>query len=338
MRRRSFLGSLGSLALSAAPWSAAPFPDLRGRQTGPDYRSAFLAVGLSRHAPAFSVFTVDSLGRGHLGQNPALPVSGPMAGVELDGQAYKIHGRPVWGVAWSERTLTLRSDYAVGVEAPAFALTFDQKANHATLLGLMKPGERRMPLPCVLHLPDMGTVRITGARLPLEYDARRRDEAGVRAHRVPAGDGGATARRVPARSDVHLSEAAGHRERPALRRLPARLAQHLPGQSRACRCWPTTPPAIRARSRCSSIPTSPRHTPPLADGLTANDLVRMTLDRYLAGAKGYGQVGYADPELGRRPSCLDDALDDARHAAVVPHRRLQLRRRLGRPGLGAGQL
>ena len=34
------------------------------------------------------------------------------------------------------------------------------------------------------------------------------------------------------------------------------------------------------------------HTPPLADGLTANDLIRMTLDRYLAGAKGYGQVGY----------------------------------------------
>ena len=35
-----------------------------------------------------------------------------------------------------------------------------------------------------------------------------------------------------------------------------------------------------------------RHTPPLADGLTCLDLVRMTLDRYLAGAKGYGQVGY----------------------------------------------
>jgi hypothetical protein len=33
--------------------------------------------------------------------------------------------------------------------------------------------------------------------------------------------------------------------------------------------------------------------PPLADGLTCLDLVRMTLDRYLAGATGYGQVGYA---------------------------------------------
>jgi hypothetical protein len=33
--------------------------------------------------------------------------------------------------------------------------------------------------------------------------------------------------------------------------------------------------------------------PPLAPGLTALDLVRMTVDRYLAGAKGYGLVGYA---------------------------------------------
>ena len=36
-----------------------------------------------------------------------------------------------------------------------------------------------------------------------------------------------------------------------------------------------------------------RNAPPLADGLTCLDLVRMTLDRYLSGVKGYGQVGYA---------------------------------------------
>jgi hypothetical protein len=36
-----------------------------------------------------------------------------------------------------------------------------------------------------------------------------------------------------------------------------------------------------------------RHAPPLAEGLTCLDLVRMTLDRYLAGQLGYGQKGYA---------------------------------------------
>ena len=51
-----------------------------------------------------------------------------------------------------------------------------------------------------------------------------------------------------------------------------------------------------------------RHTPPLAEGLTCLDLIRMTLDRYLAGAKGYGQVGYA---------AMADAVDFARLAAVA---------------------
>ena len=72
--------------------------------------------------------------------------------------------------------MVLRSDAIEGVEAPPFTLTLDQKANHATLLGLMKPGERQMSLPCVLHLPGMGSLRITCAapRASLDYDARRR--------------------------------------------------------------------------------------------------------------------------------------------------------------------
>ena len=34
------------------------------------------------------------------------------------------------------------------------------------------------------------------------------------------------------------------------------------------------------------------HTPPLAPGLTALDMIRQTLDRYLGGMKGYGMQGY----------------------------------------------
>jgi hypothetical protein len=36
------------------------------------------------------------------------------------------------------------------------------------------------------------------------------------------------------------------------------------------------------------------YTPPLADGLKAIDLVKMTLDRYIGGMKAYGLVGYTD--------------------------------------------
>jgi hypothetical protein len=81
-----------------------------------------------------------------------------------------------WRLICQEKGFVLRSHFVGGTNATPLVLEFDQKANHATLLGLIAPGERRMALPCVLHLPDMGSVRITSATpgLKLDYDARRR--------------------------------------------------------------------------------------------------------------------------------------------------------------------
>ena len=45
-----------------------------------------------------------------------------------------------------------------------------------------------------------------------------------------------------------------------------------------------------------------RHTPPLAENLTALDLIRQSLDRYLAGLPGYGLPGYVGFDLGGKPS------------------------------------
>ncbi|HEX5791233.1 MAG TPA: hypothetical protein VFY13_08760, partial [Luteolibacter sp.] len=127
-----------------------------------EFRSNFLSLALSDKAPAFTEFSVDSLGQGKLANNPVLKEDKVIAGLQLDGQAYKLNGQPVWNVAWSERELTLKSDFAKGVEAPPFQLAFKQKLNHATLLGMMEPEGQIMKLPCVLHLPDMGTLRIMG--------------------------------------------------------------------------------------------------------------------------------------------------------------------------------
>jgi hypothetical protein len=247
--------------------------------------SKYLAIGLSRHTPAFSVFAVDSLGQGKLNQNPVLAETNVVAGLELDGQTYKLNGKPVWRVTCGERTLTLRSDYVP--DAPPFTLTFNQKLNHATLLGLMKPGERQMSLPCVLHLPDMGTLRIAGGG-KLDYDARRR----VRPPFVRVAFPSATAkqRRVEYRLDVvAIHPKIGNDPRyDGFRRDWLNIFQ-------------VNPRVQMLANNSSSDPCSftifeysdlAMHTPPLADGLTANDLIRMTLDRYLAGAKGYGQPGF----------------------------------------------
>ena len=263
---------------------------------GPDLRSNSLAVGLSRNAPAFDFFAVDSLGQGKLGQNPALPDARTVAGLTLDGQTYKLNGKPVWRVAWSGRALTLRSDLIAGVEAPPFVLTFDQKANHATLLGAMKPGERQMNLPCVLHLPDMGTLRITGPGA-LEYDASRRTKpAFVRIAFPPAT---AERRHVEYRLEVtsiypKLPDVESDPSYDGFRRDWLNIFQVNPRVQMLANNAASDPCAFTLFLYSDLA----AQTPPLADGLTANDLVRMTLDRYLAGAKGYGQVGYTDPELG----------------------------------------
>ena len=76
----------------------------------PDFQSQHLAVGFSRTAPAFSVFAVDSLGRGKLAGNPVLMPTNSVAvpGLELDGRFnYKLNGKPVWQITYTGKTLTL---------------------------------------------------------------------------------------------------------------------------------------------------------------------------------------------------------------------------------------
>ena len=260
---------------------------------GPEFRSKHLAIGLAHSTPAFSVFAVDSLGQGKLEQNPVLAETNAVSGLELDGASYRLNGRPVWRVAWSEKHLTLRSDYLDGAELPPFTLTFSQHANHATLLGLVKPGEHQMSLPCVLHLPDMGTLRITGTARggKLDYDARRRTKPSFVRIAFPA----ATVKQP--RVEYRLEVVAIYPKLPGLEKNPL-----YDGFRRDwLNIFQVNPRVQMLANNASSDPCSftlfeysdlALHTPALAPGLTANDLVRMTLDRYMSGALGYGQIGY----------------------------------------------
>jgi hypothetical protein len=262
------------------------------RATEADFQSKHLAIGLSRGAAAFSVFTVDSLGQGKLDLNPVLADTNQVPGLELAGGfLYKLRGKPLWRVECGEKTVTLRSDYADGAEALPFVLTFNQKANHATLLGLIKPGERQVDLPCVLHLPDMGSLRITGDG-KLDYDARR----SVKTPFVRIAFPPATAQHQHV--EYRMEVAAIYPELPGIEKNPL-----YDGFRRGwLNVFQVNPRVQMLANNASSDPCSftlfeyadmALHTPPLADGLTCLDLVRMTLDRYIAGAKGYGQAGYA---------------------------------------------
>ncbi len=266
----------------------------------PEYKSKHYAIGLSPTRPSFNFFAVDSLGRGKLDKNPVLVETNAVPGLELEGCfTYKLNGQPVWRITCDERTVTLRSDYTAGVESPPFILAFNQKANHATLLGLIKPGERRMSLPCVLHLPDMGSMRITanadGAML--DYDARRYVPTPFVRVVFPS----ATAKQRCV--EYRLEVAAIYPKLPDIENDP-----RYDGFRRDwLNIFQVNPRLQMLANNAASDPCSftlflysdlAQHTPPLANGLTCLDLMRMTLDRYLSGAKGYGQIGYGPGSAG----------------------------------------
>jgi len=266
----------------------------------PDFQSPYLAVGFERGSPEFSCFTLDSLGKNSLGNNPVLrstPVglSACYTRLATNRFGWAISNTLAWEVVCSNAAIILRSKAALIATLPPFVLQFNQKANHATLLGMMRPDDRRVALPCVLHMPDCGSARITctvpGAAL--SYDARRRrvPNAFVRIEFPPA-----TAEHplVEYRLEVaaiypRLPPIAGDARFDGFRRDFLNIFQLNPRVQMLANNAASDPCSFTLFMYSEVA----RHAPPLADGLTCLDLVRMTLDRYLSGAKGYGQVGYA---------------------------------------------
>jgi hypothetical protein len=292
--KAAFLGRLFPLlALIASAAVAAP----------DDFVSRHYAVGLSRGAPAFSAFTLDSLGRGEARANPVLAETTTNARwlFRTKGPGHFSYGRtgagadapPVWEVLCGDKKLALRSRFGGDPSLPPFTLTFNQRANHATLLGLMQPGERRVALPCVLHLPDMGSARVTGnvRGAKLDYDARRFiSPPFVRIAFPPA------TREHPL-VEYELEVTAIYPPLPGIEKNA-----RFDGFRRSFLNIFQVNPRLQMLANNASSDVVPftvfeysevaLRAPPLAKGLTCLDLVRMTLDRYLAGTKGYGLPGY----------------------------------------------
>lgn len=281
----------------------------------PAFKNSYYAFNLSPHSPRFTWFTVDGLGRGQFGNNAVIDEAGPTNKLSLErsrtgglksrvfGQkeyfAYRMAGAPaeqapIWQVEFDDSEIVLRSEYFKGMSELPMTLTFDQKANHATLLGVMKNGDRRMPLPCVLHLPDQGSVRITSnqGEASLGYDARRYVPKPFVRVEFPAAS--PAMKKVEYRLKVssiypELKEIKGDARYDGFRRGFLNIFQ-------------VNPRLLMLANNASSDPCTftlykysevARRAPPLVGDLTCLDLVRMTLDQYISGKKGYGQVGYA---------------------------------------------
>jgi hypothetical protein len=303
------------------------------------YQSSFMRVELAADQPAFAALAVDSLGKNKLGLSPLRPPGTLDKKFEVRGAGskveYRIAGAPAsapaaWTFEFSPRQIRLHSSYSAGDAPPPLVLNFNSNVNHATLLGLMND-DGRVSLPALLHLPDHGTFRITssvGQGVALGYDAQRY-----------------------ATFDEHLN-VGGHQENDYVKvTFPAATAARpqIDYTLAVVAIYPGVP-GIESDSRfdgfrrnwLNSFQLSPHRlllannaasdacavsllfyssiaerTPPLAPGLTALDMVRQTLDRYLSGSHGYGldtYDGQGNPVafLDAYPSLLIAAVDYVR--------------------------
>ena len=259
-----------------------------------DFSSPHYHITLDPHSPRILRLSIDSLGQQKLNANPLRPIEQPPAVWRVQTNDKKIQyyapnsppeSPPAWAFTFAEKTITLRSQETT---AQPLTLRFDPKLNHATLLGHM-PADRQVTLPCLLQLPDLGTLRITAdakdARL--HYDARRFTPGPYVEIAFPAAN---TYTLEVVALHPKLPDSANHPRYDPFRRNFLNLFQLNP-RLRALANHAASDPVAFTVHKYADLAAAPG-LPPLADNLTALDLVRNTLDRYLAGMKGYGQVGY----------------------------------------------
>jgi hypothetical protein len=319
--RRKFLRTLAGAAVLPAVLRQAP----NGVE---EFTTPFYRIAVSSSAPIFQHFCVDSLGTGKVAEKLLLPTP-PAAGIAYrmvrtaNAVAYTVRGQssqspPLWEIEFHRTVIRLRSRYVKGFAAQPLVLNFNQLANHATLLGRVVAGHSPAPipsdgdaarptygnqvtiLPCVLHLPDLGSVRITGSpsTVGLGYDALRRGFGGMASHpyvRVSFPPADATHSTVEYTLEVVAIYPAikGVESNPiydGFRRNFLNIFQINPRLRVLANNSSSDPCAFTLYMYAEMA----AHAPPLAAGLTCLDLVRWSLERYLSGMKAYGEVGYDD--------------------------------------------
>jgi hypothetical protein len=268
-----------------------------------------IRVEFDGRQPGVSALSVDSLKQGDFRASPLVDPGGAAAQyavTEKDGWIrYALDSDPrhsVWEMRCDGDTLRMRSLFSPKGTPRDLTLRFNPDVTHATLLGhVTAAGD--VALPAVLHLPGMGSLRVYAKgndSAALHYDARRSGTAFV-------------AVTFPAATSEHKSIEYTLETAAIFPAIPG-MASDDPRYDGFRRDWldifqqqaELHVLANHAASDACAFTVyeyadMARYTPELVNGLTALDLVRQTLDRYLKGFLGYGQPGYKmfdEPESG----------------------------------------
>jgi Bacterial alpha-L-rhamnosidase 6 hairpin glycosidase domain len=256
----------------------------------------FISAEVSANHPGFTSLSVDSLGRGHFSLVP-------MRRPAINSQSYRAqrHGSrvdyfrpdapasaaPCWTIRIKSKEIWLESRWSMDDPPEPLVLDADTGISYVSLLGLLDTNGS-VRLPALLHFPGQGTFRISSDHaVSLGYAATRKDVKII----FPAAT---TERR---KVEYHLKVVDIFPKIPGIAN-DARFAGFR-------RDWLNIfqiNPQRRVLSNNAGSDTCAfcyyeyadmaKITPPLADGLTALDMVRQTLDRIIGGTLAYGMPGY----------------------------------------------
>lgn len=322
MNRREFVKS--TVAGSASLLTASGILPETARAASAQANSAWhfsspsIEAELSDTAPGLVSLNIDSLGLGKRGPNVLQSRDSPWADYTAVRSAgggflkaeYRVRGQSKnsgapWTIEIREREILLSSRWNAAAPPQPLVFTFDLLHCFSTLLGVFD-ADGGIRLPAVLHLPLQGSIRISSSRSAqgaLGYTANR--DWGLRVTFPPATaskpqveyrlEVAAIYPKLPGIGNDHRFDAFKRNWLNILQLNPDRRLLSNNSTSDSCAfCY----------YEYADIAT---HSPSLAEGLSALDLVRETLDRILAGADAYGlrpSDNFADDASDAIPSLL----------------------------------
>lgn len=286
------------------------------------YSSDYYSIELLDKSPFVRSFSVDALGKKMLSRNiikwkdggdsinfELLRISESEVAIQRKGAIKKTE----WSFRFEQKKFVLTSTYQPENIPTGINFIFDKHENHATLLGLM-PERNKTQLPAVLHFPDMGTFQIVSdQKAEIASDANRKNKSNYISVNFPGAD------KTQKNIQYTLSCTSIYPKFPGVE------DEKFDGYRRNYLNIFQVNPRLQviANNSCSDpcaftlflSSMMALKTPPLVNKLTALDLLRMSIERYLNGMKGYGLEGYnsdweitgviSKPDTSKHDSYLD---------------------------------
>ena len=246
---------------------------------------------LTPDGEGIAALSVDSLGRGEFRPSTLFPPEAKPSTPAVSQGESPINISSDWQFKFSPQSFEMVSAYRQGAPEQPIVLRFDPEQSHATLLAIVDDGQAQ--LPALLHLPEQGSLRIeVESREPvlLQYEAHRRDKGYVEV--IFPGASQSNPRVAYTVTVVaiypHIAGIESDPRFDGFRRNWLNIFQ-VQAEDEVLANNSASDPCAFVQHMYTEVA---KYTPPLARGLTAMDLVRMSLDRYLHGALACGMPYY----------------------------------------------